>query len=99
MKTFLCFRALQALLASNQDEAWEVLEDPTEEIIAGHINEVVENDTDFVCLQISLTNSTDRVNKDRGKVLEEFIDEELEVQITVVKSLGVDEANTLKKPA
>ena len=54
----------------------------------------------LICLlQISLTNSTDRVNKDRGKVLEEFIDEELEVQITVVKSLGVDEANTLKKPA
>ena len=80
---------------SNQDEACEGLVDPTEEIIAGHINEiVVKNDNDFILCIDFFNYSTDRVNKNRRKVLEDVIDEVGEVQITVVKSLGVDEANT-----
>ena len=41
MKTFNVSEFCRLSWPSNQDEACEVLEDPTEEIIAGHINEIV----------------------------------------------------------
>ena len=49
---FQCFRELQTLLdQEDQVEACEVLEDPIDEAIAGHINDVVlKDDNDFICL-------------------------------------------------
>ena len=54
---FQSFRELQTLLdQEDQVEACEVLEDPVDEAIAGHINDIViRNDNDFICLLISLT--------------------------------------------
>ena len=60
----------------NQDEACSVLEDPTEEIIVGYINDIVtENDNDFIYVIDCFNYSTDHVNKNTRKALEEGIDE------------------------
>ena len=49
---FQYFRELQTLLdQEDQVEACEVLEDPIDEAIAGHIDDgVFKNDNDFICL-------------------------------------------------
>ena len=99
---FQYFRELQTLLdQEDQGKAWEVLEDPSNETIAGHINDIVVIDDNDFYLFIDFFNYyyCSSVNKSRGKDLEDIIDEVGIVQITVVKSPGVEIANTLKKPA
>ena len=92
-------RTADSLGQADQGKAWEVLEDPLDEAIAGHINDIIVRDDNEFYLFIDFFNCSS-VNKNRGKALEDIIDEVLgEVQITVVKSLGVEIANTLKKPA
>ena len=96
---FQYFRELQTLLdQEDQGKAWEVLEDPSNETIAGHINDIIVVDDNDFYLFIDFFNCSS-VNKSRGKDLEDIIDEVGIVQITVVKSPGVEIANTLKKPA
>ena len=75
-----------------------MLEDPLDEAIAGHINDIIVRDDNDFYLFIDFFNCSS-VNKNRGKALEDIIDEVGIVQITVVKSPGVEIANTLKKPA
>ena len=66
---FQCFRELQTLLdQEDQVEACEVLEDPLDEAIAGHIDDVVfKNDNDFY-LFIDFFNCSS-VNKIEEKIL------------------------------
>ena len=91
-------RTADSLGQAEQDEACEVLEDPTEEIIAGYIIDVVKDYNDvFICI-IDFFNLLHGVNKNRRKVLEEVI-EVGRVQITVAKSPLGQIANTLKKSA
>ena len=98
LKILMFQRTADSLGQAEQDEAWEVLEDPTEEIIAGYIIDVVKDYNDvFICI-IDFFNLLHGVNKNRRKVLEEVI-EVGRVQITVAKSPLGQIANTLKKPA
>ena len=71
-----------------------MLEDPSNETIAGHINDIVVIDDNDFYLFIDFFNYCSSVNKSRGKDLEDIIDEVGIVQITVVKSPGVEIANT-----
>ena len=88
LKILLMFqRTADSLGQADQDEAWEVLENPTEEIIAGYITDVVKEYFNvFICI-IDFFNLLHGVNKNRRKLFEEIIDDEVgRVQITVVKS-------------
>lgn len=101
LKILLMFqRTADSLGQADQDEAWEVLENPIEEIIAGYITDVVKEYFNvFICI-IDFFNLLHGVNKNRRKLFEEIIDDEVgRVQITVVKSPWVEIANTLKKSA
>ena len=76
------------------------MENPIEEIIAGYIIDVVEDYNNVFICNLDFFNLLHGVNKNRRKVLEEVIDDDVgRVQITVVKSPRVEIANTLKKPA
>ena len=72
-----------------------MLENPIEEIIAGYITDVVKEYFNvFICI-IDFFNLLHGVNKNRRKLFEEIIDDEVgRVQITVVKSPWVEIANT-----
>ena len=88
LKILLMFqRTADSLGQADQDEAWEVLENPIEEIIAGYITDVVKEYFNvFICI-IDFFNLLHGVNKNRRKLFEEIIDDEVgRVQITVVKS-------------
>ena len=88
LKILLMFqRTADSLGQADQDKAWEVLENPIEEIIAGYITDVVKEYFNvFICI-IDFFNLLHGVNKNRRKLFEEIIDDEVgRVQITVVKS-------------
>ena len=100
LKILMFQRTADSLGQAEQDEACEVLEDPTEEIIAGYIIDVEKEYNNVLFCIIDFFNLLHGVNKNRRKVLEEFFDDEVgRVQTTVVKSPLGQIANTLKKPA
>ena len=68
-------RTADSLGQADQDKAWEVLENPIEEIIAGYIIDVVEDYNNVFIYIIDFFNLLHGVNKNRRKVLEEVIDD------------------------
>ena len=67
-------RTADSLGQADQGKAWEVLEDPLDEAIAGHINDIIVRDDNDFYLFIDFFNCSS-VNKNRGKALEDIIDD------------------------